>query len=53
MGGEPNFRGQANSLWLYQNDIGAKVYAGVQEYLERSSQNLIREPTRKRASGTR
>ncbi len=29
MGGEPNFRGQANSLWLYQNDIGALVYRGI------------------------
>jgi hypothetical protein len=36
MGGEPSFRGQANSLWLYQNDIGGKVYAGVQNYLEAS-----------------
>ncbi len=26
MGGEPNFDGQANSLWLYQNDIGATVH---------------------------
>ena len=36
MGGEPSFRGQANSLWLYQNDIGGKVYAGVQNYLAAS-----------------
>jgi hypothetical protein len=34
MGGEPSFDGQANSLWLYQNDIGAVVYRGVQEYLD-------------------
>lgn len=34
MGGEPSFRGQANSLWLYQNDIGEKVYAGVQDVLQ-------------------
>jgi hypothetical protein len=33
MGGEPSFRGQANSLWLYQNGIGAKVYDGVQRCL--------------------
>jgi len=33
MGGEPSFDGQANSLWLYQNDIGAVVYRGVQECL--------------------
>ena len=25
MGGEPNFDGQANSLWLYQNDIGEVI----------------------------
>lgn len=25
MGGEPSFRGQANGLWLWQNDIGALV----------------------------
>jgi len=36
MGGEPSFRGQANSLWLYQNDIGGKVYEGVHKYLRRS-----------------
>ena len=29
MGGEPNFEGQANSLWLYQNDIGAMVHREV------------------------
>ena len=28
MGGEPNFVGQANSLWLYQNDIGAVIHRG-------------------------
>jgi hypothetical protein len=31
MGCEPNFSGQANSLWLYQNDIGATIYRGVHE----------------------
>jgi hypothetical protein len=31
MGGEPNFSGQANSLWLYHNDIGAVIYRAVQE----------------------
>jgi hypothetical protein len=30
MGGEPNFDGQANSLWLYQNDIGAVIYRAIQ-----------------------
>ena len=29
MGGEPNFDGQANSLWLYQNDIGAGIYRAI------------------------
>ncbi len=30
MGCEPNFRGQANSLWLYQNDVGALIYHAIQ-----------------------
>lgn len=34
MGGEPNFDGQANSLWLYHNDIGAVIYRAIHE-LER------------------
>lgn len=25
MGGEPSFRGQANGLWLWQNDVGALI----------------------------
>jgi hypothetical protein len=25
MGGEPSFKGQTNGLWLYQNDVGAKI----------------------------
>jgi hypothetical protein len=29
MGCEPNFRGQANSLWLYQNDIGGTIWRGI------------------------
>ena len=33
MGGEPNFDGQANSLWLYQNDIGAVIYRAIHELL--------------------
>lgn len=33
MGGEPNFDGQANSLWLYQNDIGAVIYRAVHDLL--------------------
>lgn len=31
MGCEPNFRGQANSLWLYQNDIGATIWRGIHD----------------------
>ena len=31
MGGEPNFNGQANSLWLYHNDIGATIYRAIHE----------------------
>ncbi|HZQ01673.1 MAG TPA: hypothetical protein VFB13_19165 [Reyranella sp.] len=34
MGGEPNFNGQANSLWLYQHGIGAMVHRGILEQLE-------------------
>ncbi|HEY1722072.1 MAG TPA: hypothetical protein VGG27_12565 [Magnetospirillaceae bacterium] len=35
MGGEPNFRGQANSWWLYQNGIGKAVYQGIHDCLVR------------------
>lgn len=35
MGGEPSFSGQLNSLWLYQNDVGAIVYRGVFDSLAR------------------
>ncbi len=31
LGGEPSFRGQTNSLWLWQHDIGALVAAGLLE----------------------
>lgn len=34
MGGEPNFKGQANSLWLYQHDIGAVIYRAIHELLQ-------------------
>jgi hypothetical protein len=34
MGCEPNFDGQANSLWLYQNDIGGLIYRGIQAATE-------------------
>ena len=35
MGGEPNFDGQANSLWLYQNDIGAVIYRAIHELMRK------------------
>ena len=47
MGGEPSFRGQANSLWLYQNDIGGVVYRGVQACIQRAR----RQRTRASAAG--
>lgn len=25
LGGEPSFRGQANGLWLWQNDVGMMI----------------------------
>lgn len=34
MGCEPSFDGQANSLWLYQNDIGGLIYRGIQAATE-------------------
>jgi hypothetical protein len=41
MGGEPSFDGQANGLWLYQNDIGAVVYQNVQKYLEEAERSRV------------
>jgi hypothetical protein len=37
MGGEPNFNGQANSLWLYHNDIGAIIYRTIHEQARASA----------------
>lgn len=55
MGGEPNFKGQANSLWLYQNDIGAMIYKGIKsivgESAERSSKALAGRAHRGTLSG--
>lgn len=34
MGGEPNFGGQANSLWLYQNHIGEVIFRSIHECLD-------------------
>jgi hypothetical protein len=41
MGGEPSFDGQANGLWLYQNDIGAVVYQSVQKCLEEAERPRV------------
>jgi hypothetical protein len=51
MGGEPSFEGQANSLWLYQNDIGGVVYEGVRDCLEaaRTTRALRQADTGNRA----
>lgn len=32
MAGEPSFRGQQNSLWLYQNGLGEMIHAGARHY---------------------
>lgn len=32
MAGEPSFRGQQNSLWLYQNGLGALIHDGVRRW---------------------
>jgi hypothetical protein len=37
MGGEPNFDGQANSLWLYHNDIGSVIYHAIDKRLPRNA----------------
>jgi hypothetical protein len=44
MGGEPNLSGQANSLWLYQNDIGAVIHRGVQELLREPEPATVARP---------
>ena len=41
MGGEPNFDGQANSLWLYQNDIGEVIYRAI----HRREAELVGQPS--------
>jgi hypothetical protein len=37
MGCEPNFDGQANSLWLYHNDIGALIHREIQLLLKETT----------------
>jgi hypothetical protein len=40
MGGEASFKGQANSLWLYQHDIGAVIYRAIHE-IERAPEAAL------------
>ena len=43
-GGEPSFRGQANSLWLWQHDIGEQIADAVlhrAEAMESSSPDML------------
>jgi len=56
MGGEANFSGQANSLWLYQNDIGALLYHGIQRCLRQplgKAKDSVTEPTGRYPACTR
>jgi dTDP-4-amino-4,6-dideoxygalactose transaminase len=36
LGGEPSFRGQANGLWLWQNDVGSLILDQLAEQAERA-----------------
>jgi dTDP-4-amino-4,6-dideoxygalactose transaminase len=36
LGGEPSFRGQANGLWLWQNDVGSLILGQLGEQAERA-----------------
>ena len=38
MAGEPGFRGQQNSLWLYQHGLGALIHDAVQHWAAHRSQ---------------
>jgi hypothetical protein len=42
MGGEPNFDGQANSLWLYHNDIGAIIYRAIDKLAQHPAATAAR-----------
>ncbi len=52
LGGEPSFRGQANGLWLWQNDVGAMIADAIlspgctQDYLLEPSARTNVEPAR-------
>jgi hypothetical protein len=42
MGGEENFKGQANSLWLYQNDIGAMIHDKVRAIVDGRATSTVK-----------
>jgi hypothetical protein len=44
MGGEANFKGQANSLWLYQNDIGAMIHDGIRAIVDGREASTAKTP---------
>lgn len=55
LGGEPSFSGQANGLWLWQNDIGALIVSAVlatekithdQQPVQPYPQPAVEEPSR-------
>ena len=52
MGGEPNFNGQANSLWLYHNDIGAIIYRAIHELARHPHRSSRRRLTHSLLQGT-
>jgi hypothetical protein len=49
MGCEPNFSGQVNSLWLYQNDIGALIHRAIRSLAGATS--VVEEPAHVLGSG--
>jgi hypothetical protein len=51
MGCEPNFSGQANSLWLYQNDIGGTIYSGIHERKAAPADSVVQTRPRNPAAG--
>ena len=51
MGCEPNFSGQANSLWLYQNDIGGTIYSGMHERKAALADTVVQIGPRNPAAG--
>ena len=43
LGGEPSFRGQANGLWQWQNDVGAMI---VDQVLDQVAGRVLGDPRR-------